>query len=112
MGQLLMNDEADSTSDDDAESLFDESDDTTDGEEWLFDDENRHPPEHYINAAANLDVARLRQKRYSTRTQERLDWVKEHCIQYDNMHIIFSSAPAPTNIVVLFLGIAPISAKI
>lgn len=58
--QLLSGEEADDTSDGDTESLFDQSDDTTDDEDWLFDDETRHPPEHYINAAANLDVARLR----------------------------------------------------
>jgi hypothetical protein len=84
-----MNDETDSTTDDGTDSLFEESDDSTDDEEWLFDDEERHPPEHYLNAAANLDVARLRQKRYSPRTQERLDWVKEHCVQYENMQIAY-----------------------
>ena len=71
--ELLINDEADSTSDDDTESLFDESDDSTDDEEWLFDDEERHPPEYYTSAVANLDVTQLWQKRYSPRTQERLN---------------------------------------
>jgi hypothetical protein len=66
--QILKNDEADSTSDDDTDNLFEESDDNT-------DDEERHPPEHYLSEAANLDVARLWQKRHSPRTQERLDWV-------------------------------------
>ena len=61
MAQLVMNDEDNSTSHDDTNSLFEESDDSTDNEEWLFDDEERHSPEHYISTAANLDVDRLRQ---------------------------------------------------
>ena len=44
--QLLSGEEADDIFDGDAESLFDQSDDTTDDEDWLFDDETRHPPEH------------------------------------------------------------------
>jgi hypothetical protein len=88
MEQLLINEEANSTSDDDTDSLFDESDDSSDDEEWLFDDEERHPPEHYLSEAATLDVTRLRQRRYSPRTQGRLDWVREHCVQYDNIQVI------------------------
>jgi hypothetical protein len=67
--ELLINDEADSTSDDDTESLFDESNDSTDNDEWLFDDEERHPPEYYLSETVTLDVTRLRQRRYSPRTQ-------------------------------------------
>ncbi|KAH6671924.1 hypothetical protein B0J14DRAFT_594733 [Halenospora varia] len=37
---------------------------------------------HYLAAEANLDVQRLRQKRYSPKTQRRLDWVKDHHDQY------------------------------
>jgi hypothetical protein len=66
--ELLINDKADSTSDDDTESLFDESNDSTDDEEWLFDDEERHPLEYYLSETATLDVTRLRQRRYSLRT--------------------------------------------
>jgi hypothetical protein len=73
-------DETDITTDDDTDSLLGDSDDNTDDEESLFDDEERHPPEYYLNGAANLDVKRLRQKRYRPRTQSRLDWVKGHCI--------------------------------
>jgi hypothetical protein len=47
MAQLVMNDEDNSTSHDNTNSLFEESDDSTDNEEWLFDDEERHSPEHY-----------------------------------------------------------------
>lgn len=86
--QLLINDEADSTSNDGTDSPFDESDDSTDDDEWLFDDEERHPPEHYLSEAATLDVTRLRQRRYSPRTQGRLDWVREHCVEYDNIQVI------------------------
>lgn len=92
---LPMNEESDGTTDDESDSLFDESDDNTDDtkdtevlldksdsdtddEAWLFDDVCRRPPEHYLAEAASLDVKRLRQRRYSPKTQERLDWVKDH----------------------------------
>jgi hypothetical protein len=90
---LPIDDEFDSTSDSDLDSIFDSSDDeadtasdtdlevgnnTDDDDDDLFDGEVRHPPEYYIAASANLDVGRLRQKRYSPKTQGRLDWVKEH----------------------------------
>lgn len=89
---LPIDDEADSTSDSDADSLFDRSDDdadtasepdserareevddNTDKDDDLFDSEVRYPPEYYLAASANLDVGRLRQKRYSLKTQDRLD---------------------------------------
>ena len=92
---LLTDDESDSTTDDETESLFNESDDDlddtddteiqsnesdsdTDVEACLSDDEGPRPPEHYLAEAASLDVKRLRQRRYSPKTQERLDWVKDH----------------------------------
>ena len=58
-----------------------EIDDDTDDDASLFDDEVWHPPEYYLTGAANLNVNRLQQRRYSPRTQNWLDWVKEHCIQ-------------------------------
>jgi hypothetical protein len=85
-----MEDEADSASDDNTDSIFEESDDIMDNEELLFDDEERHTPEHYSSAAANLDVTRLRQKRYSPRTQKRLDWVQEQCVKYEIVYRLFS----------------------
>src|ERR1700730_17317771 len=92
---LAMNEESDGTTDDETDSLFDESDDNTDNTEdtevlpdesdgdtddeaWLFDDECRRPQEYCLAEAASLDVKRLRQRRYSPRTQDRLDWVKDH----------------------------------
>jgi hypothetical protein len=78
----------DSTADDSTDSLFEESDNSTDKEEWLFDNEERYPPEYYLSAAANLDIDRLCQLRYSLRTQGRPDWVKEHCVKYENTQII------------------------
>jgi hypothetical protein len=85
---LLVDDESDSASDSDTGSLFDSSDDEADtasdtdlespleevnsntdyDDDDLFDDEVRHPPEFYLAAEANLDVGRLRQKRYSPKT--------------------------------------------
>jgi hypothetical protein len=61
------------TYDNDTDSLSGDSDDDTDDEESLFDDEEQHPPEYYLNGAAKLDPKRLRQKRYRERTQARLD---------------------------------------
>ena len=55
-------------------------DDDTDDESWLFDDEVKHPPEHYLAEAEELDVQRLRQRRYSPKTQVQLDRVK---LQWD-----------------------------
>ena len=72
----LFDDEEDSETDTDLDSLLAEED--NDDDDDLFDDEVRHPPEHYRANAANLDVQRLRQKRYSPKTQAQLDRVKEH----------------------------------
>jgi hypothetical protein len=93
-------DETDSTTDTDTDNLFDgsdddetditsgadtdslsEIDDDTDDDASLYDDEVRHPPEHYLTEAANLNVQQLRQQRYDPKTQVRLDWVKDHCIR-------------------------------
>jgi len=74
------------------DSLFDENDDNdtddteiqsdmldeSDTDDDLSDDEGQHPPEYYLAEAANLDVKRLRQRRYSPKTQDRLDWVKDY----------------------------------
>ncbi|KAH7379041.1 hypothetical protein BKA64DRAFT_698284 [Cadophora sp. MPI-SDFR-AT-0126] len=76
----LFDDEADSGTDTDLDSLLIEED--TDNDDDLFDDEVRHPPGHYRANAANLDVQRLRKKRYSPKTQIQLDRVKEHHDQY------------------------------
>lgn len=89
--------ESDRMTDDDTNNLFDESDDDTDDTEdteilsnesdsdiddevYLSDDEGPRPPEYYLDEAASLDVKRKRQRqrRYSPKTQERLDWVKDH----------------------------------
>jgi len=76
-------DEADSASDTDSESPLEEVDNSTDNDDDdLFEGEVRHPPEYYIAQSDNLDVRRLRQKRYSPKTQDRLNWVKEHHDRY------------------------------
>lgn len=94
---LLTDEDVDSISDSDLGSRFESSDDEVDArsdtdsedslqrighniddDDELFEGEVRHPPSHYLTAAANLDVARLRQKRYSPRTQVQLDRVKQH----------------------------------
>ena len=78
---LFDNEEADSGTDTDLYSVLAEED--SDDDDDLFDDEVRHPPEHYRVNAANLDVQRLRQKRYSPKTQAQLDRVKKHHDQYE-----------------------------
>ena len=80
-------DEADTASDTGSESRLEEIDNSIDNDDDdlsddLSDSDVRHPPEYYIAASANLDVGRLRQKRYSPKTQDRLDWVLEHCDKY------------------------------
>jgi hypothetical protein len=87
---LPMNKESNGTTDDKSNSLFDksnnntddtedtevllnESDSDTNDEAWLFDNVCKRPLEHYLAEAASLDVKRLRQRRYSPKTQERLD---------------------------------------
>jgi hypothetical protein len=92
---LHIDDDSDSTSDSGADSLFDHSDNETsdtdseslleevnnntdNDDDDLFDGEVRYPPEYYLATSSNLDVGRLRQKRYSSKTQGRLDWVKDH----------------------------------
>jgi hypothetical protein len=72
---------SDITTDDDTDSLSGDGDDDTDNEESLFDNEERHPLEYYLDRVAKLDPKRLWQKRYRKRTQKRLDWVTEHYIQ-------------------------------
>lgn len=71
-------DKADAVSDTDLESSLEEVDSNTDEDNNLFDNEVRQPPEYYLAIAANLNVRRLRQKRYSPKTQSHLDWVKDH----------------------------------
>ncbi|KAF4625152.1 hypothetical protein G7Y89_g13019 [Cudoniella acicularis] len=92
-------DEADTTSDTDIDSPLEEVNNNTDDDDDLFDDEVRHPPEYYIAASANLDVGRLRQKRYRRKTRERFDWVKDHHDQYElNLYQLCeeSSADVPS----------------
>jgi hypothetical protein len=70
----LFNESDDDTSDtDDTEILSNESDSDTDDKACLSDDKGPQPPEYYLAKAASLDVKRLRQRRYSLKTQERLD---------------------------------------
>lgn len=53
--------------------LESESDDESEDELTLEDEEEQLSPEHYLREAESLDVSKLRQKRYSPKTQERLD---------------------------------------
>ncbi len=78
----IFSDDNNNDTDDEA-SLIDEeppdlSDDDTDDEASLFDDKEQHSPEHYLAESAALDVLRLQQRRYTSKTQTRLKWVKEY----------------------------------
>jgi hypothetical protein len=89
---LPMDEKSDGTTESDTDSLFDGNDDNdtddtevlsdmteeSDTDDDLSDDEGQRPPEYYLAEVANLDVKRLRQRRYSPRTQEKLDWLKDH----------------------------------
>ncbi|KAG4412166.1 hypothetical protein IFR04_014697 [Cadophora malorum] len=59
----LFDDEADFETDTDLDNLLAKED--NDNDDDLYDDKVRHPPEHYRANVANLDVQRLRQRRYS-----------------------------------------------
>jgi hypothetical protein len=79
----FSDDESDSTTGVDSVTFSNNGDDDTDDEASLFGDEEQRPPEYYLAESAGLDVSRLRQQRYSPKTQERLDWVKEHWDRYE-----------------------------
>jgi hypothetical protein len=64
--------ESDPTSDSDIDSEGTDGDES-DTDDELLNDEGQLPPEHYIAEAMRLDVTQLRRKRYSDKTQEKLD---------------------------------------
>ncbi|KAJ6103770.1 hypothetical protein N7486_003992 [Penicillium sp. IBT 16267x] len=55
-----------------------ESDDESEDDLALDDEEEQLSPEHYLREAESLDVSKLRQKRYSPKTQERLDETQDY----------------------------------
>jgi U3 small nucleolar RNA-associated protein 14 len=63
--------ENESSSESELES--EDSDNESDTGDESDKDEGQLPPEHYLAEAEGLDVSRLRQKRYSDSTQEKLD---------------------------------------
>jgi hypothetical protein len=78
----LFDNEADARTDTNLDSVLAKEDSDNDDDD-VFDDKVRHPLEHYRAKAANLDVQRLRQKRYSPKTQAQLNRGKEHYNQYN-----------------------------
>lgn len=74
----FSNDESDSSTDVDSDIFSGRGDEDTEDEVSLFDDEELPLSEHYLAESASLDTSRFRQRRYSPKTQGRLDWVKEH----------------------------------
>ena len=69
-----------STPNDSDSSSKSESEDESESEDDLAleDEDKQLPPEHYLQEAECLDVSLLRQKRYSPRTQEKLDETREY----------------------------------
>ncbi|EDN08178.1 predicted protein [Histoplasma mississippiense (nom. inval.)] len=59
-----------------------ESGSVSEGED---DDEGQLPPEHYLALAESLDVSQLRQKRYSPKTQEKLDEICDYWERGDSL---------------------------
>ncbi|OAT08575.1 hypothetical protein BDBG_17071 [Blastomyces gilchristii SLH14081] len=60
-----------------------ESDDESEDELALEDEEEQLSPEYYLQEAESLDVSQLRQKRYSPKTQERLDEAQDFWDRWD-----------------------------
>ncbi|CAG8124329.1 unnamed protein product, partial [Penicillium nalgiovense] len=76
----IFSDHASDTDSSTATSVFDsssesESESEVESEDDLAseDEEEQLPPEYYLHEAESLDVSQLRRKRYSPKTQERLD---------------------------------------
>ena len=55
-----------------------DSDDNSSDDSILDYEERELPAEYYLQEAECLDVSRLRQKRYSPRTQDKLDETREY----------------------------------
>ena len=57
----------------------DDEDESESEDEFPMEDEEKQlPPEHYLQEAECLDVSQLRQKRYSPRTQDKLDETRDY----------------------------------
>lgn len=54
-----------------------ESEEESQDELGLDDEDEQLSPEYFLQEAESLDVSQLRQKRYSPKTQERLDETRE-----------------------------------
>ena len=60
------------------DSINDSDDNASDDSILDYEEEQELPAEYYLQEAECLDVARLRQKRYSPRTQDKLDETREY----------------------------------
>ncbi|KAJ5640364.1 uncharacterized protein N7484_008226 [Penicillium longicatenatum] len=69
---IFSDNESESESNSDLETESDDSDDE-DSPDDFDTDKGQLPPEHYLAEAEGLDVSRLRQKRYSDKTEEQLN---------------------------------------
>lgn len=56
----------------------DSSVDDTDNDSLCGDDEEQHSTEYYLTEAECLDVSQLRQRRYSPKTQEKLNETRDY----------------------------------
>lgn len=72
--EIFSNRRSDSSdSESELEDSSENSTDDTDDDSFCGDDEEQHPTEYYLAEAECLDTSQLRQRRYSPKTQEKLD---------------------------------------
>ena len=82
----LSDNDSDNSTDHNSASLIDEKGTDSDGDESICIPDNESVsscdellPDHYRNNGAGLDRRKLRQRRYSPKTNAVLEWVREHC---------------------------------
>ena len=80
------NGKVDTASNTDLDSSPEEIEGDIDIDDDLFKDAVRHPLKYYLAAAENLFRGQLQQKRYSLRIGSRLDWVKGYHDQYTSIN--------------------------
>lgn len=86
----------------------DESDDESEDELALEDEEEQLSPEYYLQEAEALDVSQLRQKRYSPKTQERLDETQDFWDRWD----ITAASPRTVIVSLIVLGSVKVQSAI
>jgi hypothetical protein len=65
---IFSDNESNGTTDIDSNTFSDNDNNNINNKTSLFADEKQRPPEYYLAESANLDISRLRQRRYSPKT--------------------------------------------